>query len=269
MTQVSELSDRVSKVSPSYAPAQQQAVERVIHAMHDHLNEPLTLQNMADIACLSPNHFHRLFHRIIGIAPGEFLTALRLDAAKRLLLTTSMRVTDVCYEVGYSSLGSFTTRFTELVGLAPRRLRQQVERFVMPSLDAYRPQNFVLCHFPVNPCFYGRVSYSEAFTGVIYVALFPRPIPQGRPTRWMCLTKPGPYMFTCVSGGSHYVLAIAVPTGESPQAYLLPDHRVLMGMSQDRLAAGRQDIALHCPRLTDPPVVSIFPFFRGDGTGYA
>ena len=259
MTRVSEPLDRESRASSSHTLAHQQAVERVIRVMRDHLNEPLTLQDMADIAYLSPNHFHRIFHRIIGIAPGEFLTALRLDAAKRLLLTTSMRVTDICFEVGYSSLGSFTTRFTELVGLAPRRLRQQVEHFVMPSLDAHRPQNFVLCHFPLSGCFYGRVNYSESFTGVIYVGLFPRPISQGRPVRWMCLTKPGPYMFAFVPDGSYYALAVAFPANDHPQTYLLPDRHVLIGTSQGNMA-GQQDIALHCSRLTDPPIVSILPF---------
>jgi AraC family transcriptional regulator len=259
MTQGSEMLDRESGTSSNNSLAHQQAVERVIRAMRDRLNEPLTLQDMADIAYLSPNHFHRIFHRIIGVPPGEFLTALRLNAAKRLLLTTSMRVTDICFEVGYSSVGSFTTRFTELVGLAPRRLRQQVEHVVMPSLDTIRPQNFVLCHFPLSGCFYGRVSCSEAFTGMIYVGLFPRPIPQGKPVRWMCLTKPGPYMFTCVPDGSYYVLAIAFPACDSPQVYLLPDQGVLLGMSQGCLA-GQQDIALRFPRLTDPPIVSILPF---------
>lgn len=241
MTQVSEPPDRVSRDSSHNALSHQHAVERVILAMRDHLNEPLTLQAMADIAYLSPNHFHRIFHRIIGIPPGEFLTALRLDAAKRLLLTTSMRVTDICFEVGYSSLGSFTTRFTELVGLAPGRLRQQVERFVMPSLDALRPQNFVLCHFPLSGCFYGRVRCAETFAGVIYIGLFPKPIPQGRPVRWMCLTKPGPYMLTRVPDGSFYALAIAFPVADHPQTYLLPDQRVLIGMRQGKMS-GQQDI---------------------------
>ena len=258
MVQVNELSDRVNQAPDNNALLRQQAVERAIRVMRDHLNEPLTLQDMADVACLSPHHFHRMFHRIIGIPPGEFLTALRLDAAKRLLLTTSMRVTDICFEVGYSSLGSFTTRFTELVGLAPRRLRQQVEHFALPPLDAFRPQNFVLCHFPLNGCFYGRVRCTEIFAGVIYVGLFPRPIPQGKPVRWMCLTKPGPYMFTHVPDESYYVLAVAFPASDSPQAYLLPGQGVLLGMSSSGLA-GQQDIVLHFPRLTDPPIVSVLP----------
>ncbi len=251
--------EMLGEVSNHTSLVHQQAVERVIRAMRDHLNEPLTLQDMADIAHLSPNHFHRTFHRLIGVPPGEFLTALRLDAAKRLLLTTSMRVTDVCFEVGYSSLGSFTTRFTELVGLAPRRLRQQVEHIMLPPLDNIRPQNFVLCHFPTGPCFYGRVRCAETFTGLIYVGLFPRPIPQGKPARWMCLTRPGPYMFTGLPDGGYYVLAIAFPACDSPQAHLLPDRGVLLGMSQ-RCLTGQQDITLRMPRLTDPPIVSILPF---------
>src|SRR2546423_8593866 len=108
---------------------QTQAVERAIQAMHTHLQEQLTLEDLAAVAYLSPSHFHRVFHRLIGIAPGEFLSALRFQAARRLLLTTSLSVTDICFEVGYSSTGSFTSRFTQLVGLSPRLLRQRAHAF--------------------------------------------------------------------------------------------------------------------------------------------
>jgi hypothetical protein len=66
-------------------------------------------------------------------------------------------------------------------------------------------------------------------------------------------------MFTSIPEGSYYVLAIAFPACDSPQAYLLPDRGVLLGMSQGCFA-GQQDITLHMPRLTDPPIVSILPF---------
>src|SRR5712692_6429375 len=96
--------------------AQTQAVERAIQTMHTHLHEVLTLEDLASVAYLSPSHFHRVFCRLIGIPPGEFLSALRLQAARRLLVTTSLSVTDICFEVGYTSTGSFTSRFTHLVG---------------------------------------------------------------------------------------------------------------------------------------------------------
>src|SRR5205814_4988789 len=109
--------------------AQTQAVERVIQTMHTHLHEVLTLEDLASVAFLSPSHFNRVFCRLIGIPPGEFLSALRFQAARRLLLTTSLSVTDICFEVGYTSTGSFTSRFTHLVGLSPRLLRQRAHAF--------------------------------------------------------------------------------------------------------------------------------------------
>src|ERR1700694_76714 len=109
--------------------AHTQAIEHAIQAMHTHLHELLTLEDLASVACLSPYHFNRVFHRLIGIPPGEFLSALRFQAARRLLLTTPLSVTDICFEVGYTSMGSFTSRFTHLVGLSPRLLRQRAQAF--------------------------------------------------------------------------------------------------------------------------------------------
>src|SRR2546430_14809204 len=99
--------------------AQTQAVERVIQTMHTHLHELLTLEDLASVACLSPSHFHRVFSRLIGIPPGEFLTALRFQMSRRLLVTTSLSVTEICFEVGYTRTASFTSRFTRLVALSP------------------------------------------------------------------------------------------------------------------------------------------------------
>src|SRR5436190_1112635 len=115
--------------------AHTQAVERAIQAMHTHLHEVLTLEDLASVACLSPSHFHRIFRRLIGIPPGEFLSALRLQAARRLLVTTRLSVTEICFAVGYTSTGSFTTHFTHLVGLSPRLLRQRAHTFEPPPAE--------------------------------------------------------------------------------------------------------------------------------------
>ena len=104
------------------------AIERVIAVMRERVDHALPLHAMADIAHLSPYHFARVFRQVIGIAPGEFLGALRLERAKQLLLTTDLSVSEVCFEVGYNSLGTFTTRFTRLVGLSPGRMRDLPER---------------------------------------------------------------------------------------------------------------------------------------------
>src|SRR5438094_10658426 len=107
--------------------------------MHTHLHEVLTLEDLASVACLSPSHFHRVFCRLIGIPPGEFLSALRFQAARRLLVTTSLSVTDIRFEVGYTSTGSFPNRFTDQVGLSPRLFRQRARAFEPPAAEPAGP----------------------------------------------------------------------------------------------------------------------------------
>src|SRR5215471_9910413 len=71
----------------------------------------IKLQQAAREACLSPFHFHRLFTSTFRETPHDFLTRLRIDRARQLLVCSGMSVTDVCMEVGYSSLGSFSLKF--------------------------------------------------------------------------------------------------------------------------------------------------------------
>ncbi len=104
------------------------AVERVIAVMRERVDHALPLHAMAEIAHLSPYHFARVFRQVTGIPPGEFLGALRLERAKVLLLATDLSVAEICFEVGYNSLGTFTTRFRRLVGLSPGRMRGLPER---------------------------------------------------------------------------------------------------------------------------------------------
>src|SRR5713101_2064819 len=150
---------------------QTQAVECAIQAMHTHLHELLTLEDLASVACLSPSHFHRVFRRLIGIPPGEFLSALRLQAARRLLLTTPLSVTDICFEVGYSSMGSFTSRFTHMVGLSPRVLRQRAQAFEPPVGESAERCPTTSSGIPRKRALLGQISAPATFRGTIYVGL--------------------------------------------------------------------------------------------------
>jgi AraC-like DNA-binding protein len=91
-------------------------------------------------ACLSPFHFHRLFRATFGQTPHDFLTSMRMERARRLLASGQMSVTEVCLEVGYSSLGSFSSKFQSLVGRSPSQYQRAVRRvFSYP-----RPWNIIL-----------------------------------------------------------------------------------------------------------------------------
>ncbi len=91
-------------------------------------DRPVVLAAMADVACLSPWHFHRLFAAAFGETPAAFVTRLRIEAAKRLLAAENLSVTDACLEVGYASLGSFSARFHAATGYPPLLYRREVRR---------------------------------------------------------------------------------------------------------------------------------------------
>jgi len=251
----------------STAETHRLTVERVIRAMRERIYQPLSLEDMADVAHLSPYHFSRVFHNIIGVPPGEFLAALRLEEAKRLLLTTSLSVTDICFELGYASLGSFTTRFTQLVGAPPRHLRHLAQDFTPPALESLHNSNtYSFCSVPVKGCFLGRVSVPGTFTGFVFVGLFPKPLPQGQPIRCTLLSTAGRYFIKCVPDGRYYLLAVAFPLVEKHEEFLSPDAGLLLGMSQEPLLihdgkmSGQANLLLHPLCLTDPPIVFALPF---------
>lgn len=84
-----------------------------------HYAEPLDLDALASVAGMSRFHFHRLFSATYGITPAAHVSQRRIERAQDLLRATNLTVTEVCHAVGFTSLGSFSSRFRELVGAAP------------------------------------------------------------------------------------------------------------------------------------------------------
>jgi AraC-like DNA-binding protein len=85
--------------------------------------EPLDVPALARTALMSPAHFSRQFRAAYGETPYSYLMTRRIERAKALLRRGDMSVTDVCMAVGCTSLGSFSSRFTELVGDTPTAYR--------------------------------------------------------------------------------------------------------------------------------------------------
>lgn len=244
---------------------QMQAIERAIQAMHTHMQEPLMLEDLAASAYLSPFHFHRVFRRLIGIPPGEFLSALRLQTARRLLLTTHMSITDICFSVGYTSTGSFTSRFTQLVGLSPRLLRRRAALFEPPAGKPMTGDSASIVPVPRKYSLTGLVNSPVPFQGTIYVGLFPGPIPQGAPVRCVRLNAPGRYTLSGLPDGTYYLRAAAFPAATDLQSCLLPGEKMLLGNTAKPIivrygqVSGDLNLTLHSPRLTDPPLVMGLP----------
>ena len=86
--------------------------------------EPLDLNQMAARAGFSKFHFARSFKDAYGETPANYLTRRRIERAKDLLRSANLTVTEVCMLVGFSSLGSFSSRFSELVGKSPSEFQR-------------------------------------------------------------------------------------------------------------------------------------------------
>jgi AraC family transcriptional regulator len=193
-----------------------QAVRESIAMMRSHFQAPLTLQDIAKSVQLSPFHFNRIFRSITGTPPSVYLAALRIEQAKKLLLRTNLSVTCVCFDVGYNSLGTFTTRFTQFVGVNPTRLRQMsrdesVLAFFQ-NWDYLRNNLSTFTHPLARGTIKGSITVSQPFfDGLIFIGIFTNPIPQGQPISCTVLAEPGNFALPSLPEGKYYLFAMALP----------------------------------------------------------
>jgi AraC family transcriptional regulator len=257
---------------PATRALRSQAVERVVAVMRERLDEPLPLETMAEVATLSLYHFARVFHTVTGTSPARFLSALRVAEAKRLLRTTSLSVTDVCYRVGYNSLGSFTARFTQSVGVSPgrfRRLQQGNQRYAVAPRQRREPGEAgrIAGRLPAEAGrIAGRVRAGVSIADPVFVGLFPTPVPEGHPVCCTVLSGPGEYEIVDVPDGCYYVLGACFPGSRDGWAPLLPgDGSEYVGMVPQPVRVGRGtalrglDMWLRPVQPTDPPILAALP----------
>jgi AraC-like DNA-binding protein len=238
------------------------AVESVVTEMRAHLNRPYTLDDFAEMANYSPFHFARLFRRVVGVPPGEFLAALRFERAKQLILTTEASITDICFEVGFSSLGTFSSRFKHLVGRGPAELRTLPEQLHY-RLGALEPRVAVCVKRKGYTVVRGSVLSTEPRKGHLFIGLFPSAIPQSSPVAGTLTGGPGPFRLTGVKPGTYRLLAAQFPLGDDPLAHLLPGSTPLLCGMDPLPVVVHQDgscrplrLELRPSILIDPPILT-------------
>src|SRR5262245_65614209 len=94
-------------------------LRRAKDQMDREYRRPLDVEALARTACMSSGHFSRSFRAAFGESPYSYLMTRRIERAMTLLRRGDMSVTEVCFEVGCQSVGTFTTRFTQLLGQRP------------------------------------------------------------------------------------------------------------------------------------------------------
>jgi AraC-like DNA-binding protein len=105
--------------------------------------EPLDVRTVAVVAHVSPAHFIRSFRAVFGETPHRYLQRRRVERSMFLLRETGRRVTDICFDVGFTSLGTFSRTFREIVGETPSAYRLGHGPIVAPhcvQLAAMRPR---------------------------------------------------------------------------------------------------------------------------------
>jgi AraC-like DNA-binding protein len=106
-----------------------------------HYDTPITLEHISREAGFSPYHFIRLFRAAYRKTPHQYLMQQRIEKAKELLRSSDMPINEICYTVGFESLGSFSTLFRRIAGLSPGAYRKW-SACSTSSKPAYIP----LCH---------------------------------------------------------------------------------------------------------------------------
>lgn len=236
------------------------AVHRVVEEMQLRLCSRFDLQDLATIGLYSPFHFHRIFREVTGTTPARFLTGLRMQHAKRLLACTTLTVIDISTEVGYESLGTFTTQFTRLVGLSPGRLRRLVDT-VGSTLTL---RDVTLPAAPRGSAWLGDHDGTEPAQARFTVAgLFQADLPAGPPHSFAAFRDQAVGAISALpQAGDYSAFAMSLPDNTPLVSLALgaaPDVRV--GRAHFRLDPRIRPprdlpVTMRRPTECDPPVVS-------------
>jgi AraC family transcriptional regulator len=226
------------------------AVERAIATMRANLGEPLTMDDLARAALFSKFYFSRLFQQATGVSPARFLSAMRLAEAKRLLRCTPITVTSISHQVGYSSVGTFSTQFSIRVGTSPNSYRHfgSVE---LADDDCCGDPNLGIVRGNV-------VTPMSVPDWPIFVGLFPGRIPEGRPIRHTMLDRAGPYVLRDVPMGTWYLLAHLMEPGMAYDEVSYIGARGSIDI-QPGVIARLADVPLRPVRSFDPPLLVALP----------
>jgi AraC family transcriptional regulator len=231
-------------------------VERAVRVIRERYAEPLSLDDIARASLVSKFHLLRVFSQVTGVTPGRFLTAVRIGEAKHLLRNSDLGVAIISCTVGYSSTGSFTSRFTESVGIPPVRYRQLSRGNGEFAVRSPAGQDDMGC------CQLRGVARAAAEpVSSIYIGAFDSPILQRHPSSWTTTERLGPFVLQQVPYGTYYLHATMRAAPDRPgrplETMLLT---ATLGPLQIHPYAGSEVELVLCPRdWSHPPILFAVP----------
>lgn len=235
-------------------------VEQAIEYMRRHLERELTSEEIARSVGYSEYHFIRIFKEVTGISPRHFLSAMRIEAGKKKLLQPTGSLLNVVLSLGFLSVGSFSSRFKQSVGISPIQFRKTSKALAENLISGKELQFVKSLHSNVS-C---TIHYPKTFKGIIFVGLFPRPIPDQRPIKGTAFRNgTQTCSFTNLPPGDYYLLAAGIPWSMNPKSYYLLDNS-LRGKTDDPIHIDVEtnchvEIHLREPLPFDPPILVNLP----------
>ena len=214
---------------------------------------------MAEHVGYSPFHFTRLFTAAVKIPPGKYLTALRLHAAKRLLLEGTDAVIDVATAVGFDSLSSFSRAFRQGVGLPPGGFRRLAEHVADAPVRPFSVLPDSTAHVRI------RLDVPDdlrpAAQLMIWVGWFPHPAPFGLPTAGR-LVEAAHDIELPLCPGSPWLLAFAVARHAEVGEQLAPSQPLVALHPMPITAPGEARLRFQPAPAAAPPLLSALPSLR-------
>lgn len=109
-------------------------INKMIEYITNHLDEDITLSELADLSGFSPYHFHRIVRAFLGESLGSYMVRMKMETAAKLLRYTELSVSEIAYRVGYDVPGSLTKAFRQLYGIPPLEYRNNKDFYIVKPM---------------------------------------------------------------------------------------------------------------------------------------
>lgn len=237
----------------------------------ENLHTGVSVGELADAAGYSPFHFSRLFAKVFRTSPTRYVSAVRFHRAKQLLLTQDHPVIDVCHEVGFNSLATFSRRFLQAVAVTPGNLRCVADRLGETEIPAFALGDQAAVAT-------GRVIFTPEQRAalrddlvhrepLVWIGTYPQPVPLGRPASGVLRRGEGEFCLP-ITTTAPWVLATAYPASADP-AQQLAASVPMVGMYPGPVRVtpgevrGGTDIHFRTALPWDHPVLTALPSLAG------
>ncbi|KQL50926.1 AraC family transcriptional regulator [Heyndrickxia shackletonii] len=240
------------------------AVKISIDYMKKNIDTEITSEELAYLVGYSTYHYSRIFKEITGVSPRHYLSALRMEAGKEMLISSkSPSILKILLLIGFRSLGTFSSKFKQFVGLSPKQFQLSTND-LHDFVNDYKDKESPLLLASAPPILSCHLEVPATFKGIIFVGLFPRAIPDQKPIIGTAFTQnQTSCVFSDIPLGTYYVLAAALKWSVNPKDYFLLN-RALRGkydkpIEITKFTDTEITISLREPLPTDPPILVNLP----------